>query len=126
MIWAVGAAAVVGHCFSPWMKLRGGKGVATGLGVLLVLAPGSALVGLLTFALGKTAPLPPGESPRFTVHAIDNPAIVIDAKLAAEGAEVYGNCAGCHGIDMHNIASFARDLRESTLASTWEGYLRGA
>jgi glycerol-3-phosphate acyltransferase PlsY len=30
-------ASVVGHCFPVWLKFRGGKGVATGLGVLLAL-----------------------------------------------------------------------------------------
>ena len=29
--------AVVGHCYTPWLSFRGGKGVATGLGVLLAL-----------------------------------------------------------------------------------------
>jgi glycerol-3-phosphate acyltransferase PlsY len=29
--------AVVGHCFTPWLAFKGGKGVATGLGVLLAL-----------------------------------------------------------------------------------------
>jgi glycerol-3-phosphate acyltransferase PlsY len=40
--WAIAAAGVavlVGHCFPVWLKFRGGKGVATGLGVFLVLAP---------------------------------------------------------------------------------------
>jgi glycerol-3-phosphate acyltransferase PlsY len=35
----VGALAVAGHCFSPWLRLRGGKGVATWLGVLCALSP---------------------------------------------------------------------------------------
>ena len=30
-----GIAAVFGHCFSPWVGFKGGKGVATGFGVLL-------------------------------------------------------------------------------------------
>jgi len=30
-------AAVVGHCFTVWLRFRGGKGVATGLGVLIAL-----------------------------------------------------------------------------------------
>jgi glycerol-3-phosphate acyltransferase PlsY len=46
----VGFCALLGHCFSVWLKFHGGKGVATALGVLLVLAPGAALVGVATFA----------------------------------------------------------------------------
>ena len=38
--WALlaGVAAVVGHCTSVWMRGQGGKGVATGLGVILATA----------------------------------------------------------------------------------------
>jgi len=36
---AVAAAAVVGHVFPVWLRFRGGKGVATGLGVLLGFHP---------------------------------------------------------------------------------------
>jgi len=36
---AVGAAAVVGHVFSFWLKFKGGKGVATGLGAVLGVWP---------------------------------------------------------------------------------------
>lgn len=48
---AVGAAAFLGHVFPVWLRFRGGKGVATALGVLLVLLPGAALVGFVTWAL---------------------------------------------------------------------------
>ncbi|HUE97113.1 MAG TPA: glycerol-3-phosphate 1-O-acyltransferase PlsY [Longimicrobiaceae bacterium] len=39
--WALayGAAAIVGHVFSIYMRFRGGKGVATGAGVFLALSP---------------------------------------------------------------------------------------
>jgi glycerol-3-phosphate acyltransferase PlsY len=50
-VWAVALFAVLGHCYSPWLKFRGGKGVATGFGVVLVLSPLAALVGLLAFAI---------------------------------------------------------------------------
>jgi glycerol-3-phosphate acyltransferase PlsY len=33
--WIAALGAVLGHCYSIWLKGQGGKGVATGLGVLL-------------------------------------------------------------------------------------------
>src|SRR5271165_96530 len=33
-----GFAAVAGHCWSPWLRLRGGKGVATWLGAVVAIA----------------------------------------------------------------------------------------
>ncbi len=47
-----GLAAVAGHVTSPWLGFRGGKGVATALGVLAVLVPWAALAGVLAYALG--------------------------------------------------------------------------
>jgi acyl phosphate:glycerol-3-phosphate acyltransferase len=46
----VGAAAFLGHVFPVWLKFKGGKGVATALGVLLVLVPWPALLGFVTWA----------------------------------------------------------------------------
>lgn len=37
--FAAGLAAVVGHCFPVWHRFKGGKGVATGGGVVAILAP---------------------------------------------------------------------------------------
>ncbi len=48
-VCAAGAAAVLGHVFPVWLKFRGGKGVATGLGVFLMLAPLATLCALLVF-----------------------------------------------------------------------------
>ena len=43
--------AVIGHVFSPWLGWRGGKGVATTLGVLLILSPLTLASGLFAFVL---------------------------------------------------------------------------
>ena len=48
---AVALASVLGHVFMPWFGFRGGKGVATALGALLVLAPLPVLCALGLFLL---------------------------------------------------------------------------
>lgn len=46
---AYGAAAIIGHVFSVYVRFKGGKGVATSAGVLLALAPFAVLIGLLVW-----------------------------------------------------------------------------
>jgi glycerol-3-phosphate acyltransferase PlsY len=46
-----GLCAMLGHIFPVWLRFKGGKGVATGFGVFLALAPQAALVALLIFVL---------------------------------------------------------------------------
>jgi len=48
---SVGAAALLGHVFPIWLKFKGGKGVATGLGVTLGLFPVVTLAGIGAFVL---------------------------------------------------------------------------
>jgi glycerol-3-phosphate acyltransferase PlsY len=47
----VGACAVLGHVYSPFVGFKGGKGVATAAGVFLGLAPLSILVALVVFGI---------------------------------------------------------------------------
>src|SRR6201999_1562673 len=56
---------------------------------------------LLTFALGRHQQLPRAKPPRFTVNAVDDPAIVIDSVQALLGAQAYGTsyCGLCHGVN---------------------------
>jgi glycerol-3-phosphate acyltransferase PlsY len=44
-------AVLLGHCFPVWLKFKGGKGVATALGVFLALSPLAAVSALLLFIL---------------------------------------------------------------------------
>jgi len=46
---AVGLAAIMGHNFSPFLKFKGGKGVATSLGVAFGLSPTAAAAGFLVW-----------------------------------------------------------------------------
>lgn len=43
--------AVLGHMFPVWLKFRGGKGVATGLGCFIVIAPKAVLVAAGIFVV---------------------------------------------------------------------------
>ncbi len=43
--------AIVGHMFPVWLKFRGGKGVATGLGAFLTLTPKTILVMVVVFVV---------------------------------------------------------------------------
>ncbi len=44
-----GGSAMLGHTFSPFMRFRGGKAVATSAGVLLAIFPQSVLIGATTW-----------------------------------------------------------------------------
>lgn len=53
-LWAMAVLAVIGHCFSPFLAFEGGKGVATGAGVLGFFLPYELLIAVVVwFVVGK-------------------------------------------------------------------------
>jgi len=48
----VAAGAVLGHCFSPWLRFRGGKGVATSFGAIFALCWPAGLVAVAGWIAG--------------------------------------------------------------------------
>ncbi len=50
-LWAIAVLSVLGHCYSPYLKFEGGKGVATGMGVLFFMLPVETIVGIVVWAI---------------------------------------------------------------------------
>ena len=48
-LWGIAILAVLGHCYSIYLGLEGGKGVATGLGVYIALIPIPTLIGAVVW-----------------------------------------------------------------------------
>lgn len=51
-LWGISVIAVLGHCFSPYLNFEGGKGVATGMGVMAFMLPLETIIALLVWAIG--------------------------------------------------------------------------
>jgi len=53
-LWMIAILSVVGHCYSPYLKFEGGKGVATGMGVLAFMLPVETILAIAAwFITGK-------------------------------------------------------------------------
>ena len=50
LMLACGCASIIGHCYPVWFEFAGGKGAATLVGMLIAVAPGLLLPGLIVFA----------------------------------------------------------------------------
>jgi len=53
--WLFGFGVILGHCYSPFLKFNGGKGIATSAGVMLRIYPLWAAVAMAYFVLARVA-----------------------------------------------------------------------
>lgn len=51
----IAGATVLGHCFSPWLGWKGGKGVATSLGAVFALSWPVGVIGVALWLTGAAA-----------------------------------------------------------------------
>ncbi len=51
-LWGISVLAVIGHCYSPYLGFEGGKGVATGMGVMMFMLPLETVIALVVWAVG--------------------------------------------------------------------------
>ena len=51
-LWGIAVLAVIGHCFSPYLNFEGGKGIATGMGVMMFMIPIETMIALVVWAVG--------------------------------------------------------------------------
>ena len=50
-LWGIALLAVIGHCFSPFLGLEGGKGIATGMGVMAFMLPVETISALIVWGV---------------------------------------------------------------------------
>ncbi|MCX2716876.1 glycerol-3-phosphate 1-O-acyltransferase PlsY [Helicobacter sp. MIT 21-1697] len=49
--WSIALLAILGHCYSPYLGFKGGKGVATAIGSVLLLIPCESICGLIIWGI---------------------------------------------------------------------------
>lgn len=85
-LWGIAVLAILGHCYSVYLSFEGGKGVATGLGVFIVLIPIPTLIGAVVWAvLAKTLKISSVSS------LLGLAAVVISATFLNDGVGVGSN-----------------------------------
>ncbi|HFU75936.1 MAG TPA: glycerol-3-phosphate 1-O-acyltransferase PlsY [Arcobacter sp.] len=85
-LWGIAILAILGHCYSVFLGFEGGKGVATGLGVFIVLIPVPTLIGAVVWGvLAKTLKISSLSS------LLGLAAVVISAVILDDGVGVGSN-----------------------------------
>jgi glycerol-3-phosphate acyltransferase PlsY len=106
-------AAILGHVLSPFLRMRGGKGVATSFGALLVLSPRATLVGLLVFLFVVAWKRYVSLASILAAAAIAGCAVA-GADVAREGSAGQLATCGVAGIVLSRHGANARRLFEGT------------
>ena len=78
----LGFLAFLGHCYSPYLKFKGGKGVATGFAIFIYLAPTHALIALIAFLLSFFATGIISISSMFAVSSLFVSFLVLQSEFA--------------------------------------------
>jgi acyl phosphate:glycerol-3-phosphate acyltransferase len=111
-----GFAVVLGHVFSPFLRGRGGKGVACALGTLLAIEPWVALGALVVFGLVKIAVPFVGEASVVTMGLVG----VVGA-LATVGAVPF--IAPVVGVWLMAIAVLVLSRHRRNIVAWWKRHL---
>ena len=91
---AVAVAAILGHCFSPFLRFRGGKGVATGFGAVLAMWPILTIPAIAAFLVwGVVLGLTRFMSLASMIGAIVLPSTVLAMAVGTGDGAVRGNIA---------------------------------
>jgi glycerol-3-phosphate acyltransferase PlsY len=85
--WIIGIAAVMGHCWSPFLGFNGGKGVATTVGVLLYIEPLLTMICLPLYPLLRIAGRKLGWRQEGAISSLTTMAVISTLVLALRGIE---------------------------------------
>jgi quinohemoprotein ethanol dehydrogenase len=77
---------------------------------------------LLTFALGGSAVLAKAPPRDMTIHAVDDPSLVISEDDVSAGRALSVQCAACHGVGFYSPGAPGPDLRESGIALSLDSF----
>jgi glycerol-3-phosphate acyltransferase PlsY len=86
-MWMIGIAAVMGHCWSPFLRFDGGKGVATTFGVLLFLKPPVTFACLPLYPLLRVIGSKMGWSQRGAIASLSTAFLITIVVTLLDGLE---------------------------------------
>jgi len=81
-LWGIAVLAVIGHCFSPYLNFEGGKGVATGMGVMMFMLPVETIIALIVWGVSAKTIKISSLSSLLGVFAILVASFIIHPKMA--------------------------------------------